>query len=142
MVRQLVAAATMVAAFGVCRADQLVYTPVNPAFGGNPLNGSFLLNEAQLQNSHTNPNAAGVSGAQQLSPLQQFNRTLEQIILSRIASAVSGSIIDSSGNLKPGTVQTADFIISIVDLGNGTLRITTTDKSSGQTSSFDVSSTF
>jgi curli production assembly/transport component CsgF len=30
-------------------AGQLVYTPTNPTFGGNPLNGSFLLQQAQTQ---------------------------------------------------------------------------------------------
>lgn len=28
-------------------AGQLVYTPVNPSFGGNPLNGSYLFSKAQ-----------------------------------------------------------------------------------------------
>lgn len=30
-------------------AEQLVYTPVNPSFGGNPLNGPTLLQSAQAQ---------------------------------------------------------------------------------------------
>jgi hypothetical protein len=30
-------------------AGQLVYTPTNPTFGGNPLNGAFLLQQAQTQ---------------------------------------------------------------------------------------------
>ena len=30
-------------------ASQLAYTPVNPTFGGNPLNGTFLLGTAQGQ---------------------------------------------------------------------------------------------
>jgi curli production assembly/transport component CsgF len=30
-------------------ASQLTYTPVNPTFGGNPLNGSYLLSTAQGQ---------------------------------------------------------------------------------------------
>src|SRR5271156_4909659 len=30
-------------------ASELVYHPVNPTFGGNPLNGSFLLSTAQAQ---------------------------------------------------------------------------------------------
>lgn len=36
-------------------AEQLVYTPVNPSFGGNPLNGSNLLNSAQAQKRATLP---------------------------------------------------------------------------------------
>src|SRR3546814_3119978 len=30
-------------------AEQLIYTPVNPSFGGSPLNGPYLLNSAQAQ---------------------------------------------------------------------------------------------
>jgi curli production assembly/transport component CsgF len=30
-------------------ASELVYHPVNPTFGGNPLNGTFLLSTAQAQ---------------------------------------------------------------------------------------------
>ena len=33
-------------------ADEMVYQPVNPNFGGSPLNGSFLLNQALAQNDH------------------------------------------------------------------------------------------
>jgi curli production assembly/transport component CsgF len=37
-------------AFSFCAsASQLTYTPVNPTFGGNPLNGSYLLSTAQSQ---------------------------------------------------------------------------------------------
>ena len=40
------------------QATELVYTPVNPAFGGNPLNGSWMLNNAQAQNDHTSSSAS------------------------------------------------------------------------------------
>ncbi len=33
-------------------SSELVYTPINPSFGGSPLNGSFLLSKAQSQNKH------------------------------------------------------------------------------------------
>ncbi len=36
-------------------ATELVYEPLNPSFGGNPLNGSFLLSKANAQNSHSAP---------------------------------------------------------------------------------------
>jgi len=115
-------------------ASELIYTPVNPNFGGSPLNGSYLLGTAQANNHFqaTTP---------QLSQLDQFNKTLQQTILSRIASSISSSIVDSKGNLIPGELDTQNFTISIVDLGNGVLKITTTDKTTGQSTSFEVSST-
>ena len=33
-------------------SSELVYTPINPSFGGSALNGSFLLSKAQAQNKH------------------------------------------------------------------------------------------
>ena len=33
------------------KATELVYEPINPSFGGNPLNGSFLLSKANSQNA-------------------------------------------------------------------------------------------
>lgn len=124
-----------------CLAGQLVYAPLNPAFGGNPLNGTFLLNEAAAQNSKTNPSAISPGGAgfQQLTPLQQFNQSLQSAILNRIASAITGGVVDSGGKLIAGTVSTTDFIITIVQIGPNLVRITTTDKASGQSTQFEVS---
>jgi len=114
-------------------ASELVYTPVNPTFGGSPLNGSYLLGMAQANNHFQ-------AATPQESQLQQFNKTLQQTILSRIASSISSQIVDSKGNLIPGELDTQNFSISIVDLGNGTLKITTTDKTTGESTSFEVSS--
>ena len=121
------------------RAGNIVYQPINPAFGGNPLNGNFLLNEAQIQDNYKDPSAANASGATQKTPLQQFQDSLQRAILNRIAQAVTGGIVDAQGHLIPGTIQTADFTITIVDLGGGILQITTTDKQSGQSTVFEVS---
>lgn len=121
-------------------ATTLVYTPVNPNFGGNPLNGPNLLNEANAQNYYKNPSASGGAGAgaTQLTPLQQFQQELQQAVLSRIAQSVTGGIVNAQGQLVPGTIQTSDFIINISQVSPGVLQITTTDKSTGQTTSFQV----
>jgi curli production assembly/transport component CsgF len=140
MLGKVVAAVAFFCVSGVsCWAGGLVYTPINPAFGGNPNNGVFLLNEAAAQNNKTNPNAVSPSSFQQLTPLQQFNQSLQSAILNRIASAVTGGVVDANGKLIPGIIQTTSFTISIVDLGNGMVQITTTDKATGQSTQFQVS---
>ena len=48
-------AACLLASACAAQATELVYTPVNPAFGGNPLNGTWLLNNAQAQNDYDDP---------------------------------------------------------------------------------------
>jgi curli production assembly/transport component CsgF len=56
-----------------CYAGQLVYQPANPTFGGNPLNGSFLLSTAQTQ-------GAGVQSGQQQTPdLSGLNDALKNL---------------------------------------------------------------
>lgn len=132
-------AATIAAALlgpGAALATELVYVPVNPAFGGNPMNGPVLLSSAQATNKHKDPSAQGSSFARQ-TPLQQFNDMLERSVLSQLAAAATADVI-GGGKLKPGTVETGNFRIDIVDAGGGVLVITTTDKLTGATTSFQV----
>lgn len=131
------AACAFALAMAPAGATELVYVPVNPSFGGSPLNGPVLLNSAQAQNKHKDPDAQ-IAGLTQRTPLEQFNDTLQRAILSRVAAAATGSLFSASGQLVPGTVETADFSISIVDQGGGILQITTTDKATGQSTSFQI----
>ncbi len=108
---------------------ELVYTPVNPSFGGNPLNGSVLLNSAQAQNKTKDPSASSLSSSAQKTALDQFNDALQRAVLSRLTSAVNSKLFDANGKLIPGSsVETADFTIEIADYGNSQVKIITTDK--------------
>lgn len=121
-------------------ATEIVYTPVNPSFGGNPLNGNYLLSNASAQDDNKKSGSRGSADLRtNLSDLDQFNELLQRAILNRIASTVTGSLVDENGNLIPGTVQTEDFTITIVDVGGGILEITTTDITTGQSTIFQVS---
>jgi len=119
-------------------ATDLVYVPVNPSFGGNPVNGSVLLSSASATNKHQAPAAPTPAGAAQQTPLQQFNSLLERSILNQLAAGAA-SKISVAGKLVPGTVDTANFTITIADLGGGVLQVTTTDKTTGVVTSFEVS---
>jgi curli production assembly/transport component CsgF len=121
---------------GAC-ATELVYVPVNPSFGGYPANGPNLLAAASATNKHT---AGGLGGASPFdqSPLAQFNQTLERTVLSQLAAAATSKLTGMDGKLVPGTFSTANFIITVTDLGGGVLRVSTTEKSTGVTTSFEV----
>lgn len=125
----------LITACGTAHATELVYVPVNPAFGGSPLNGSWLLSSAQTQNRHKEPTTATTTQ----SALQKFKDSLQSAILGRVATGVSSSIVGSNGQLIPGTIETSDFRITISSLAEGVLEITTTDKATGQTTQFQVS---
>lgn len=135
-----IAAALLLSA--AAQATEIVYTPINPSFGGNPLNGTVLMNSANAQNEYTDPKLEQtLSRLTDRSQLDLFNQRLQALILDRIASSISGSLFDASGNLVPGQIETSTFIISIVDIGGGLLLITTTDKVTGASTSFEISAT-
>jgi curli production assembly/transport component CsgF len=122
---------------GSAGATELVYQPVNPSFGGYPANGQHLLALATATNKHVEQGLG--SSLLDQSPLAQFNQTLERTVLSQLAAAATSKLTGSDGKLLPGTFQTANFTITVIDLGGGILRITTVDKTTGGSTSFEVS---
>jgi curli production assembly/transport component CsgF len=138
MLRGTLLAATACVGFaGAAHASPLVYEPINPTFGGNPANGSVLMDQATAQNKHQDPNLSSLTGSQ--STLDQFNSQLQQAILSRVASSVTSSIVGADGSLKPGTINTGNFSINITQVSGGNLQVTTTDKTTGSSTTFLVS---
>jgi curli production assembly/transport component CsgF len=112
-------------------ATELVYTPVNPAFGGNPLNGTWLLNNAQAQNDYDDPDLKDRSSAfAGTTALERFSNQLESRLL--------GQLLDNIGNGKGGSMATDAFLIDVID-DSGALSIRVTDRATGQVSVIDVS---
>lgn len=109
-------------------ATELVYQPVNPNFGGNPLNGSFLLSTAQAQDTNEDPDRID-SLLEQQSALDRFTDSLETRLLSQLLTDV--------GNGNSGELVTDDFIVQIVDV-DGTLTVLITDRNTGDTSEIVV----
>lgn len=130
-------AASLALLSGSAGAADLVYLPVNPNFGGYPANGPGLLASAAATNKHKEVSLGGSSPFNQ-TPLAQFNQTLERTVLSQLSSAATSKLIGQDGKLVPGTFSTANFVITVTDLGGGMLRVTTTEKSTGVTTSFEV----
>ncbi|SEG47308.1 curli assembly protein CsgF [Marinobacterium lutimaris] len=110
-------------------ASELVYKPVNPNFGGDPLNGNYLLNNAQSQDDHEDPSAQG-SSLNQTSALDRFTSSLESRLLSNLLN-----------DLEDGTsshLETSDFIVDILS-EDGTITVLITDKTTYQVSEIEVS---
>ena len=87
-------AGVMVAAIGApACAGTLVYTPTNPSFGGNPLNGSTLLGLAQAENQHLpSSNSGGSSGSSALTPGQIFAQQLTSQLYASLANKITTAI--------------------------------------------------
>ena len=76
---------------GAAEAGTLVYTPTNPSFGGNPLNGPTLFNNAQVQNQFNQSAAAGI-GSGTLTPGQIFAQQLTSQLYSSLANKITTAI--------------------------------------------------
>jgi curli production assembly/transport component CsgF len=113
----------------LAQASELVYEPVNPNFGGNPLNGTFLISNAQSQNTHKDPDSLS-SLYEPPSALDRFADSLETRLLNQLLTDV--------GNGNSGELITDDFIVQIVDT-DGVLTVLITDRSTGDTSEVVVS---
>jgi curli production assembly/transport component CsgF len=70
-------------------ASEMVYHPVSPTFGGNPLNGSFLLSTAQAQGE-------GVKSGPQGPDLSGLNNALGNLGSGAV-------VIGGAGNNGTGT---------------------------------------
>jgi curli production assembly/transport component CsgF len=94
-------------------ATELTHHFVSPTNGGNALNGSFLLNQAEAQNNFKDPVAVAAAAAAAAKAtnttsttqtnLDNFKNKLQAAILSRISDNSVTKLFDAtSGNIIPG----------------------------------------
>ncbi|MCL2912679.1 curli assembly protein CsgF [Shewanella corallii] len=105
-------------------ATELVYTPINPTFGGNPLNGTFLLNKANAQNKHT-------EAADDKDFETRFRESLERNIINTITRNVA------DGELTEGYYNTGQHEIQITPTASG-VTITITNIETGEVTVIEV----
>ncbi len=114
--------ATILGVGANANADELIYTPINPSFGGNPFNSSHLLGTANAQNDYTAPRSRETQS-------EQFIRMLQSRLLSSLASQVSDAILGDNaqpaGEIIYGT-QTVRWE-TLID----SIRLTIVDSSTG-----------
>ncbi|MDT0678129.1 curli production assembly/transport component CsgF [Autumnicola musiva] len=96
-------------------AQDLVYTPKNPAFGGNPYNSQWLLASAQAQNSFEDPNA---SQREQLSELDRFTESLNSQLLGQVSRSAFTREFGEDG-LTPGTYSFGSLAVDIYPSNEG-----------------------
>lgn len=107
----------------------LTFQFVNPNFGGNPNNGSYLLNGAQAQNSYKDPSYNDDFGVETPSALDNFTQAIQSQIL--------GGLLTNINTGKPGRMVTNDFIVDIKNT-DGQLTLNVTDRKTGKVSTIQV----
>lgn len=132
----LAAAMLLAGAFAATQgmAADITYTPVNPSFGGNPLNSSHLLGLANAQRTATASDAktssrsggldGGTGGTPGRTDADLFVQQLQGRLLSALASQVTDAIFGNNPQ-DHGTVQFGDTSVEFIrSLDSITLIIT------------------
>lgn len=108
-------------------AEELSFSFINPAFGGNPYNYSWLLESANVQNEYEE------------DPLEEFEDTLNRRILNTLASRIVDSAFGSYGDdLQGGSYQFGDYQINISTGGGAGITVDIYDQSSGSSTTVSV----
>lgn len=121
---------------GYVGASELKFEFVNPAFGGNPLNSTFLLQTAQMQNSFKEETKFPF---QEQSLIDRFVNSFTNQLLYRMSDYVLDQIFGADGvpSDQPQRYQIGSFIIEYDPTG-GTYKFTITDLSTGQSTTIEV----
>lgn len=93
------------------KSSELVYTPMSPTFGGNPLNGNILLAKASAQNKHK-------ASLNSKSYAEKFEESLQRSYINKIVREVTnlafGEETDNSVFDQDSIFISGDYEIEII----------------------------
>ncbi|CAM3831221.1 MULTISPECIES: curli assembly protein CsgF [Pseudoalteromonas] len=116
-------------------ATELVYKPINPAFGGNPLNANMLLSKAQSQNKHRAPIIEKTYD-------EKFQESLERTYLNRLVREITdvafGDDIKDSIFDQDATFMSGDYQIQVITSTPDTITVRITNTASGEETILEV----
>ena len=113
-------------------ATELIYTPVNPSFGGSPFNGAWLLQSATLQNKFQEGRPLRVPK----SPLERFTEQLEYSVFSRMANRIVNAAFGED-TLQPGEYIFGNYNMSVTTDASGITTVIT-EISTGNTTTVQI----
>ena len=90
-------------------AQDLVYEPINPSFGGNPFKSAHLLGIANAQNDFRDPRSTSANNSQADIFARQLQSRLLSALSSQIVDAIFGEDPQERGTIRFGG-QTIDFV--------------------------------
>ncbi len=109
---------------GLAFGQQLTYTPINPAFGGNTFNYQWLLSSANAQNNFTESRLRGDENS-----LSDFTENLNRQILGQLSRSFFTSQLGEG--LEAGTYNFGTLALEIFDSTEG-LVINILDTATGE----------
>jgi curli production assembly/transport component CsgF len=112
--------------------------PCNPNFGGSPLNGGFLDNEATSNNHFLTPKTNATTSNSATSAQQQVIQNLQQAAVNAVLSMVAQQISQGlSATNASGSYNVAGELINFQTVGNQ-INITLTDSTTGATTNIQI----
>lgn len=110
-------------------SSELIFQFTNPSFGGNPLNGSFLLQQAQLQNKFKEK-------TEERSLLEQFEPMYQAQYLSKI---LDDAYENNGQNLVDGTYVIGGLTVTVTkDDVKGMITLLVSDPTTGRQTTFQI----
>lgn len=95
------------------QAQDFIYTPKNPAFGGNTFNHQWMLSAANAQNTYEDPNQTEFDRFER-DPLQDFQQSLQRQILNQLSRSLVDTEFGQDG-LGEGTYNVGGYQIDITE---------------------------
>ncbi len=120
------------------QAQDLVYTPKNPAFGGNTFNYQWLLSSAQAQDTYEDDSRDLFESSFDRDPVSDFEESLNRQILSQLSRQIVSNQFGEDV-LENGTYVLGDYQIEIGDADSG-INISILDTKTGATTTVSVPS--
>lgn len=100
-------------------AQQFVYKPINPAFGGDTFNYQWLLSSASAQNPFKETRT-GLDSFKDFNSLSSFTDSLNRQILNELSRKLFGDQF-GEGDLQPGTYIFGSIYLEVIQTGQGLL---------------------
>lgn len=101
------------------KSQQLVYKPINPAFGGDTFNYQWLLSSANAQNQFDEKNDY-TNLLDRMNSLDSFTQSLNRQILSELSRKLFEDQF-GDGNIQPGNYLFGSLYLQITNTNQGLL---------------------
>lgn len=115
-------------------ATELVFSFINPSFGGSPFNGQWMLAQAQAQNKHTEKKKPFTMPTR--DPIQDFKNSLNRQILYKLSSQIVNTAFGEEG-FEPGHYNLDDYTIDVSIVLEG-IRVVITDTATGGITTIEI----
>ncbi|MGY6566770.1 MAG: curli assembly protein CsgF [Halomonadaceae bacterium] len=118
------------------QAGELIYRPINPSFGGDPLLGNHLLNKAQAQDTNRDPNAPDFG---RFSEVDFFLQDLRADLINR---AIDNALDPNNPGGSESVIDNSSLNVRFVNVGGGAFQMIITDKRTNEVTRIDFGTPF